>query len=799
MLIRNAVSLGVSAALLLCYGSPGFAQSAPAAPAASDDGTLQEVVITAQKRTEKLQDITVSAAVVSQQALSDADIADISDINKLVPSVELNGTINGRVPTGIRGVSTVSNEGTVGISSGVAIAIDGVVVPSDSFAANNVAGIQSVEVLMGPQSTLGGRTAATGLINLTTRGPSDTFKGSLTGTVTTDNERHIEGFVSGPLGSRIDGSVDAFDYRTTYPIDNILTGQDSYVDAAGVRAKLKFKVTENFDVSLMGHLENTEGTGMNFVYTYLSPGACLLTCGPPPPNTFAFLTAPVLLDGIIPSNSNLKYDSPVKSGEQHRDTDYTLTLDYRLPAGITASSITAYQFESQNQVQDLFTVCCYFFNELTGGHGNFPNEQQQINTVKTVSEELKLVSAPDQPVTWIAGLYYQDVQINELSQRLGLPPATLDDIVEPDTATYDIYGHATWKLADDTSLVTGLRYNHDVLKLYYNQLATYPYFSPILAQPTGGTSNAVVGDIALRQKFAPDVMGYVSYSRGYSPQAYNTTQLLVPPTPATSTTPAIPGNNLVNPVGQEHIDSFEIGTKGSYLNHTLTFNADAFYTVYHDYQIQSFNYTPGVINPPLTLSSAGKASTKGVEANIDWLATRTTELSASATYAVAKFDTYVGAPCYSGQTPAEGCIVASDGAQAQDLSGDAMPNAPKFKFNVTAEQRFPVADYWQLLGRANYTYRTSAQMLPDQNPYAIQSAFGILNLSLALRSTDSKYDVSLFMNNVTNHVYYTDIEDFWSGPWGANYIHPNIASIANVGQPARDAHRYSGLKFTVNF
>jgi len=97
----------------------------------------------------------VSADVLAQQ-----NVSDISDINKLVPSVQLNGTINGRVPMGIRGISSVSNEGTVGISSGVAIQVDGVPVPSDSYDGNDIMDVQSIEVLKGPQATLGGRTAA---------------------------------------------------------------------------------------------------------------------------------------------------------------------------------------------------------------------------------------------------------------------------------------------------------------------------------------------------------------------------------------------------------------------------------------------------------------------------------------------------------------------------------------------------------------------------------------------------------------------------------------------------------------
>ena len=113
----------IAAAAVMVLAAEAAVGAAPADSPAGGGAELEEVVITAQKRPEKLQDVPVAAAVVSAQSLANADIADLSDLNKLVPSVQLNGTINGRVPTGVRGISSVSNEQTVGISSGVAITI----------------------------------------------------------------------------------------------------------------------------------------------------------------------------------------------------------------------------------------------------------------------------------------------------------------------------------------------------------------------------------------------------------------------------------------------------------------------------------------------------------------------------------------------------------------------------------------------------------------------------------------------------------------------------------------------------
>ncbi|HEX4239815.1 MAG TPA: TonB-dependent receptor [Steroidobacteraceae bacterium] len=772
--MRSRYVLATSAALALT----GTARWTHAAADASAEGSteLEEIVITAQKRTEKLQDVPVAAQVVSAQALAQANVADLSDLNNLVPSVQLNGTINGRVPTGIRGISSVSNEQTVGISSGVAVNIDGVPVPSDSFDANNVRGIQNIEVLLGPQSTLGGRTAASGLINLTTRGPTDTAQGFATVTATDDNEYRVEAFVSGPILDRLDGSLSVWKSTTPYPVTNLATGDKTTQDISGARAKLLFKVTDDLDVTLMAHNENTQGHGFNFVYSYITPGASLL--GAPP------LSQAVLLPGITPSPNNLVYSSPVTTaGGSHRDKDYSLIIDWRLPGGYVVTSTTAYQHEDQDQVQDLFAVNEYFWNVLTQGHAPpFNDTQHQLTTVTSKSEELKIVSPADQTLSFLAGIFYSDVRVDELYTR-DLLPAQIDDHVVPDTKTTDAYARATLKFTPATSVVAGLRFNHDEIGYDYDEVVDAVVFPTEVVGPYhssgSSSSNTVVGDIALKQQFTDNVMGYVSYSRGYSPAAYNTSAVLF-------------SNAPLQPVGKESINSYEIGTKGTFLERTLTLNADIFDTVYTNYQIQSYSAVPGAITPPLELASAGKAQTRGAELNVDWLAAPLTRVSFSGAYIDAKFVTYSDAPCYGLQ--AAGCNPVTLNGQLQDVqnvSGDTMPNSPKFKGSLSAEQRAPLGgSAYELAFRGTYTYRTSAQMLPDQNPFAIQRGFGLLDLSAAVQTRDQKFSARLFVKNLTNHHYFTDVEDFWTGPWASNAV---------IGQPARDSERYAGVELTAAF
>jgi len=257
-------------------------------------------------------------------------------------------------------------------------------------------------------------------------------------------------------------------------------------------------------------------------------------------------------------------------------------------------------------------------------------------------------------------------------------------------------------------------------------------------------------------------------------------------------------NDPITPVNKETVDNFEIGSKGTYFDGRVMVNADLFYTNYQNFQIQEPLPIPGVTNPPLALVNGG-ARTQGVELDTAFQATPNLRLTASAAYIDAIFTNYKNAPCYgntitSGSTvvPSVCTLDASTGELVQNVSGKTMPNSPKFKFVLGAEQRVPLPDTpYALVFSGTYAYRSSAQMLADQNPEAIQKAFGLLNLSASLQNQTGHWAVTLFVNNVFNKVYYTDMEDFWSSPWaGYNTV---------IAQPARDAQRYAGIKLSAQF
>lgn len=751
---------------------------------------LEEVVITAQKRTEKLEDVPVAASVISADALAAANVGDIADLNNIVPSVNFNASINGRVPIGIRGISSNANEATVGLASGVAIMIDGVPVPSDSFAANQLEDVKSVEVLKGPQVTLGGRTASAGVINIVTRGTSDHLTGSLSATATDDKEYRINGFIAGPISDAVQYSLSIYDNSREYPIKDLYSGKNTNQKNFGARGKLLYKPSDDLDITLAANYQKSTSLGASLIYEYLTPGYYLITgLGGPP-----FLSQAALLPGITPSWNNQYYSSPVDdAGQTTKDSDASLNVNYRI-GDLTLGSTTAYQHETGQQIQDLFAVNNYFFTLLTGGGLPFDNRQRLALDIKQVSEELKLVSPTDLNFSYIVGLFYSNTEVT-LNHKRDLAPALTNYTVKPVTKTYDVYGRSTWKFRPQTWLVTGLRYNMDKLSYSMDQIdyQVLPFPANPSAGPyrfsTSSNSDALVGDVSLQQHLNDNSMIYASYVRGYAPEVYNTSLGI-------DTTLADPTSVVAKPVGQMHINHFEVGTKGTYVADRVRVNADVFDTIYNNYQLQSYSAIVGAISPPLILSSVGKAESRGIEVDTAFAATTKLTLTMNLALIDAKFKDYPNAPCWggtSGGPPAsQGCPVDSaTGQYIQDVSGKPMPNSPKFKGTLGAEQRIPLgrSDRELSLGGA-YAYRSKAQMLPDQNPQAVQDAFGLLNVHIGMQDIDGKWSVTLFGNNVTNQHYAGDVEDFWSGPWGSNAV---------IMQPARDSFRYFGIRLNASF
>ena len=709
-------------------------------------------------------------------------VTDLSDINRVVPSVEIKGTFNGRVPYGMRGISTNANEGTIGLTSGVNIQIDGVPVPADSFAANNIADVSQIEVLKGPQATLGGRTASAGEINFVTFGPTAVPHFALDSVFTTDNERRVSARASGPITDTLLYSFAGTYADTPYPVTNTQLGVKSHAENYALRGKLKWQPSSDFDATLTGHYALSPSRGENFTFQYLTPGALLLGA-PPLTQGLLYGTTPLVY-------GNTTYSSPVDMTSRYEDKDASLVLNYRLGT-TTLSSTTSYFREQQYQSQDLFETQIYFFNFLTGGHAP-PFNDQQSNTgyVKQTTQEFKLATDANRPLSALVGAFYSDSTTNGFGLRafVGAPASAINI---SNTKTYAVYGRVTEKLSDQFSVIGGLRWNHDKISWDKSQL-----FDPTQGEFQGcgagntvvpsacewtlaSSSSTLVGDFSAQYHPDRNVMVYASYTRGYKPAAFNTNWNFSSLQSAPSAADAL----QTAPTKGETIDSFETGLKAQLLDHHLMLDLAAFHTNYQNYQVQIFNNNiPGNLAGLLFLENAG-ARTQGIEADVTY-AKANTRMMLSAAYIDAVFKNFAGAPCAPLQTSAQGCV-----GGVQNLTGVAMPDSPKFKFTGSVTQTVPLDKLNVLLG-GNLSYRSSANFQADQNPETFQGAFALVDLNLGFQTKDEQATLTFFVNNLTNHFYNANMEDFFAAPFAGT-------ANAVIGQPARDSHRYYGVRLSI--
>jgi iron complex outermembrane receptor protein len=322
--------------------------------------------------------------------------------------------------------------------------VDGVPIPSDSQSGNQLEDVKSVEVLKGPQATLGGRTASAGIINIVTRGPTDRLTADMGLTGTSDGEVRFNGFLAGPLTDGLKGSLAVYSNVRKYPITNNWNDEKSNQHNNGVRGKILFQPSDQLDIELMADYHTSNATGANFTYRYLTPGAYLLfgTTPPPlPPPIVNTLSQEAVLTGITPTTTNQRINTPVlDSGSRVKDLNFTLNVDYRI-GDLTLGSTTAFQHETIYNLQDLFVNSSYFSNNFRdafaaiigpipgspGTWADFYNTQFQDIDVKQTSEELKLVSPVDLPLSYVLGFFFSDQKVSLGTGRTFTPAETAYD------------------------------------------------------------------------------------------------------------------------------------------------------------------------------------------------------------------------------------------------------------------------------------------------------------------------------------------------------------------------------------
>jgi len=698
---------------------------------------LEEIVVTAEKRSEVVQDIPKTVEVVNQDKLSEAGVTQLNDLNKIAPSI-LGLPTPGQFPSvgappAIRGISTFAY--TIGVQAQTGIVLDDVPLPTFSTIATDLSDITQIEVLPGPQSTLSGRNAAGGLINIRTQTPSDQFHGASTLEQTGDGQTRITAYVSGPIiANTLDGSVSGYvdDWRGN--VREVDLG-DHYTEGYhnnGVRAKLLWTPSDDWSVTLTGF------------YTHGSL-----------PSLSPVLSGPYITGSPYNVDSNAIYTEL----ETTETVGETLRIDHDLPIG-TLSSITSYSHSA--------------IDGSGGGLGNlFFTYNSDSTTSDYTTQEFRLVSSGASRLSYVGGLIYSDSSISNFYNR----PTFLTTVYDQSAGIKStaLYGSATWKFTDATSVTGGLRGQHDQQD-YQWQYFFIPGVAPYslnLDHYSAGSSdyNFVSGEVSLQQAFTDDVKGYVTLAHSETGRAYDLGDT------------ADSSIGTLQPLASESVNGAEIGLKTQWFDRRLTLNVDGFFARYEHYQMEALSESLDAI-PIERLLSVGSVDTKGLEVISSYQPNNELATTLNLAYTDAVITSYQNASCYFEQTAAQGCVNS-----VQNLSGHDMPAAPKVSLSGSINYTIPFNSLpFDLQLGAFGRYQTKEHFDTYGSPDSNQNGFGIMNLTVGLHDHNQHYTVEGFVNNVLNTHYYSYLSQ--------DPFSPTPLVVAQYG---RDSFRYAGVRLKVQF
>lgn len=728
-------------------------------PAATDDKPTDDILVTARRRTERSQDVPIAINAFGAAQIESTRTYNLRDLQQLTPSLVVTNTNPRNTSINIRGLGNNVAVYNDGLEPAVGVYLDGVYLARPGQTVFDLADLDRIEVLRGPQGTLFGKNTSAGAVVVSTKQPTFDFESG--GDVTLGNYdfRQLHAYVSGPLtdtlAARLFVSKTDRDGFTRNRFDGRY-GQ-SFHDL-NLRGQLLYKPTDRLTLRVIGDWGRqssfTAGTillgairtydnGTNFANNYYDRAARLGYT--PVPADARFRTTDV--------DANPRYRM-----NQH---GINVTTDWDLGAA-TLTSVTAYRAWNW-----------YPHNDGDSTSLDAGTDFHQSNNQRQVSQELRVASNGDRRVDYVAGLYYlyQSIEaeaVNLYGRRAAdwfLPPTTNAAVgaaalngynvvshSRPVTDSYAAFAQTIWHVVPDVDLTTGLRYTYETKTGYFDQGATGASLAGLTAaqqmaaqtiRSRYGVANyyeadtragRLSGQATLSWKVAPPLLAYATYARGNKFGGLNLANI--------TTTGQFAANPVIRP---ETIDSYEAGAKTTWAGGRVTANLAAFWTDVKDYQTTIVDIDRNGVS---FFTNAAKVRTRGFEADLRAAPTRWLTLYGSGTYDDARYVSYANSPC----------PIEITGQAICDLSGRRLPGVSKWAASAGGEVRAPLGsnsghEAEVYLG-SDYIYRSNTNTTASLSRYSTIPAYDLVNIRFGIRSLDGMFDIQFWGRNITDEMYF---------------------------------------------
>jgi len=658
--------------LLFSAAAPLAAQaqtaSQPQSAGAVQAEALGEIVITAQRRVERLDQVPIAASVVSGAELTARGVSNLDDLGSLAPALNVQNQ-QALSYVNIRGVGLQTTNPTT--SSGVANYSDGFFIPHETAIADAYYDVGQIEILRGPQGTLVGQNSTGGAIFVNSARPSfDRITGFLQQSFGDYSFSQTQGAVNVPVSDHLAIRIAANIYRKDSFYDDIDAGgaaltaglQPGDVASQSGRIGINWQPTSDLDMYLK--YESTTRNGDGYVgKSYAELGGSNNRVDPRLSNPFV-----------------VSYDVP--SWDKYRLWRATDEINWKISESVTLRSLTGYQYtENRNQWDNDFTYLPI----------SIANQQFRESTFE---QEFNLISNGDGAFNWILGAFYLRDSTPTLL-TLTVPPTIRID-TGPHERSYALFGQATYKFTDQWQLLVGGRANRDEkTSTGTEQLVGFP-FPPVSLDATVKTTKPT-GKIALSYLPSPDSTAYVSASRGYKPGGANP-------------------SNSVNFIFQpERINAYEGGYKGSFFGRQLRISSAGFYYDYKNMQTAVFDPVSqnAIVNVPSARIYGAELET---EAQLGPLT-----LNAGFAYTESQINRQL--LLIDSRNPFAG---------PQDVTGRQLAYAPKWTANVGAIYTVPTSiGTVTATAQYSYTSRAYASVF-EAVPIDVLGSHSLINLNLAL-------------------------------------------------------------------
>ncbi len=735
MFERNEISIFILAASMACTWSPA-AVATEASPDLANSDQISEIIVTAQKRSERLNDVPMSITALTGERLQELQVLQVSDLSRVVPGFSYQPSDYGTPVYSIRGIGF--KDVAVAVAPTVSVYVDQVPLPYSVETQGAAFDADRVEVLKGPQGTLFGQNSTGGAINFIAAKPTRTFDAGTDVTYGRFQETDVQGFVSGPLSDTFSGRIALrteqrgdWQISETRPHDTL--GNRNFSTG---RALLDWQPNEVFkaELNISGWIDKSDTQAAQFVQ--YSPSV---------PNGYPDQTAALSVYQPAPNDARIA-DWKANTSLKRDDNFYqsSLNLQWAISEAVSLSSITAWSEFKQNAPTD------------TDGF-NLGNFLMTIKAhIQSLSQEVRLSGTKANALHWMLGLNYEDDQSSDdqygsdYGSNSGIGPLRWrysDNSNHQTIDTKAAFGSLDYALTEAFTFQTSVRYttaNNDFHGCLRDpgegglatafSLLTINAIQPgacVTLDPATGLSVPIVQKtlhednlswrVGMNWKPDSDQLYYANATKGFKAGSFPTVPGLIP--------------SQFDPIQQESVLAYEVGFKNALAHHSMELSGAIFYDDYRNKQLigyvtTAFGNLPGLVGIP-------KSTVTGSELNLTWKPISGVDVTVGATY----LDTKVTSD-FTSNDPFNNPI---------NLKGEAFPNASKWQFLSDVQYSFAISDKLSGFVGGNEAYRTATSAAFGNSSLFRLPAYGVLDLRAGFK--EGNWHAEVWARNVADKFY----------------------------------------------